>query len=55
MFGGVVMCRKKHLQGCCLACLGVGLILGHCLESWLLCCAGGTALVVLGLCVMRGR
>lgn len=49
------MCRKSHLHGCCVSCLGLGLILGHCLESWLLCCFGGLVLIGLGFCVMRGR
>lgn len=49
------MCRKNHMQGCCLCCLGLGLILGHCLESWLLCCCGGLGLLGLGLCVLRRR
>ena len=47
------MCRKSYMRGCCLCCLGVGLILGHCLEGWLLCCGGGTAALVLGLSWMR--
>ncbi len=49
------MCRKNRLQGGCLACLGAGLILGHCLESWFLCCCGGVALICLGLSVMGRR
>ena len=49
------MCRKNRLHGCCLFFFGLGLIVGHCLESWLLCVAGGLALLVLGLCVMRKR
>ncbi len=46
------MCRKNHLRGCCLMAFGLGLILGHCLESWMLCCCGGGALIVLGFSVM---
>ena len=34
---------------------GLGLILGHCLESWLLCCCGGLCLMALGCCVTRHR
>jgi len=49
------MCRKKYLHGCCIACLGLGLILGHCLESWFLCCCGGTLLALFGLCTMGRR
>ena len=54
-YGGVCMCRKNHLHGCCLGCLGFGLLAGHCLESWLLCCFGGLVLMGLGLCVIRRR
>ncbi len=49
------MCRKNCLQGCCLAAFGLGLILGHCLESWLLCCCGGSMLLILGFCVLRKK
>ena len=49
------MCRKTYLQGCCLAVFGFGLIVGHCLDSWLLCWAGGAALLVLGFGVMRKK
>ena len=28
------MCRKNHLHGCCMLAFGLGLIIGHCLESW---------------------
>lgn len=47
------MCRKNHMRGWCLAAFGLGLILGHCLESWLLCCCGGLALAALGLYVTK--
>lgn len=49
------MCRKSHLRGCCLMLFGLGLIVGHCLESWFLCCCGGTGLIVCGLIVSRKR
>lgn len=54
-FGGVCMCRKNRLHGCCLLFFGLGLLVGHCLESWFLCCCGGLVLIVLGICVMRQR
>ena len=54
--GGVFfMCRKNHLRGCCLLAFGLGLIIGHCLESWLICCCGGICLLILGCCVMKRR
>lgn len=46
------MCRKSYLRGCCIAFFGFGLILGHCLESWFLCCFGGVVLIVLGFLAM---
>ena len=49
------MCRKNHLHGCCCLFFGLGLILGHCVSSWFVCCCGGVALLVLGLCIMRRR
>lgn len=53
--GVFFMCRKNHLRGCCLLCFGLGLIVGHCLESWLLSCGGGLALILLGLVIMQKR
>ncbi len=49
------MCRKYHLRGCSLLCFGLGLILGHCMESRFFCCCGGITLIVLGFSVMRRR
>ena len=49
------MCRKTYLRGCCIAFLGLGLILGHCLESWFVCCCGGLGLIALGFCVMKQK
>lgn len=49
------MCRKNHLHGCCVISFALGLIVGHCLESWFLCCFGGMAMIVLGLCMLRRR
>lgn len=49
------MYRKKYMRGCCGACLGLGMILGHCMESWLICCCGGAVLLFMGLCWMGNR
>ncbi|MDO5399981.1 MAG: hypothetical protein Q4F17_03250 [Eubacteriales bacterium] len=49
------MCRKKHLQGCCCIVFALGVMIGHSLESWFLCCCGGIVLIVLGLCIIRQR
>lgn len=42
------MCRKNHLHGCCCLFFGLGLIVGHCVSSWFVCCCGGIALLALG-------
>ena len=49
------MCRKKQLHGWCLLCFGLGLMIGHCVNTWLFCGFGGLVLIVLGFCVMRQR
>ena len=54
-YGGVFMYRKRKLHGCCILFFGLGLTVGYCLESWLLCCFGGLVLMGLGLCVARQR
>ena len=38
-----------------MCCFGFGLLLGYNVESWLLCCAGGIVLLVMGICMMGGR
>lgn len=48
------MCRKNRLHGLCILCFGLGLIVGHCLQSWLLCC-GGVVLIGFGFVVSRRR
>lgn len=42
------------MQGFCCLCFGLGLMVGYSLESWLLCSAGGLALMALGL-FMAGK
>ena len=49
------MCRKRHMLGWCMICLGLGILVGHCLESWFLCAVGGFVLVVVGFCTLRRR
>lgn len=49
------MCRRNQTQGLCLMTLGLGLILGYCLESWAVCCMGGIGLMVLGLWTAKRR
>jgi hypothetical protein len=45
------VCRKNYLHGWCIIAFGVGLMVGHCLESWMLCSVGGFVLVMAGLTV----
>jgi len=49
------MCRKKQMQGGCCLCFGLGLMVGHSLESWFLCSFGGLALLFLGALLLKGR
>ena len=49
------MCRKNKLRGCCLAVFGLGLLVGHCLESWLFCCLFGFGLIFCGLVLSKRR
>ena len=49
------MCRKNHLHGCCCISFALGVMVGHNLESWLLCSFGGLVLLGVGVCVLRRR
>ena len=49
------MCRKSKLHGFCILCFGLGLMVGHSLESWMLCTCGGIGLVCFGFFVSRRR
>ena len=49
------MCRKNQLHGACLVMFGLGLLIGHCLESWMIASFGGIGLVVLGLSCLRRK
>jgi len=49
------MCRRNVLHGCCLVCFGIGLMMGHYFQNWLLCAAGGLGLVALGFVVLKRR
>lgn len=49
------MCRKNYLHGCCLLFFGLGLMVGHCVESWLLCFFGGMVFLILGFGIMRKK
>ena len=49
------MCRKSSLHGWCLVMLGLGIMLGHSIDSWFLCAGGGLTLVALGIFTVRKR
>ena len=49
------MCRRNQLRGGVLLGIGLGLVIGYCLESWLLCCCGGVGLLLVGLCMMNRK
>ena len=49
------MCRKDHLKGCILLGLGLGLLIGQCLESGFLCTCGGFAILIIGVCCLTKK
>lgn len=49
------MCRKSVLHGCCVLAFGLGLLVGHCIESWFVCICGGILLIFFGLGMMRQK
>ena len=49
------MCRKNQLRGFVLLGFGIGLVVGHCLDSWLLCSCGGAALIMIALYILKTR
>ena len=49
------MCRKNQLQGCCCLCFGLGVMIGHSLESWMISSFGGLVLLFLGVVCLRRR
>ena len=49
------MCRRNHLRGVLLLGLGLGILIGYMLESWVLCCFGGIALLGVGICILKAR
>ena len=49
------MCRRNHLRGCLLLGLGIGILIGYLLDSWLLCSLGGIFLLVTGFCMMNRK
>lgn len=49
------MCRRNHLRGCLMLGFGLGLLIGQCLESWILCTVGGIILAGSGFCLLSQK
>ncbi len=49
------MCRRNHLRGALLLGLGLGVLIGYMLESWLLCCGGGIILLGCGVYILKPK
>ena len=49
------MCRKQTVRGLCALFFGLGLVTGYALESWLLCCLGGSGLILGGMLLLGKR
>lgn len=49
------MCRRNQLRGFVLLGLGLGIMIGYYLDSWLLCSCGGGGLIILSLCMLNNR
>ena len=49
------MCRKNRARGWALLALGLGILGGFCIDSWLLCAFLGLGFLGLGICLMKRR
>lgn len=49
------MCRRNQLHGWMLLSLGLGILVGKCLEGGLLTTLAGIGIILMGLWVMRLR
>lgn len=47
------MCRRNQLRGALLLGVGIGILMGYMIDSWLVCCCGGIALLCVGLWIMK--
>lgn len=49
------MCRRNQMNGCCMAALGVGILLGQWIESAFLCLFSGMVLITIGFWIIRRK
>lgn len=49
------MCRRNCALGCCMMCLGVGILMGFCLGSWFWCACCSLSLIGLGFVILRQK
>ena len=49
------MCRRSLLLAYVMLGLGLGILIGYCLESWFLCTFGSAALLILSFGSMRRK
>jgi len=49
------MCRRSQLLAYVMLGFGLGLVIGHSLESWLLCTCGSIVFLILGFGGMRRK
>lgn len=49
------MCRKNQLIGFCAGAFGLGLLVGHCIESGFLSICIGVGLMIIGFSLIRQK
>ena len=49
------MCRRNQLLGFCALSFGLGMLIGKCLVSGLLCNLCGVILILIGFCSLRRK
>lgn len=49
------MCRRQELYCMCLMSFGLGMLIGHWLDSWFWSGGGGVVLIAVGFSMMRRR
>ena len=49
------MCRRNQMMGACALSFGLGMLIGNCLASGLLCNICGVVLILVGFCTLRNK